>query len=933
MKKGILLPLIFVFGVAHPLHCRAADDIQVLTPGRSARVGYQTVDENRLLVSVLDPDGRPIRGLKAEDFLVQKGDRKARILSAEPLETTQEVPLNIVLVVDNSFSMKKRRAVGPLLSALDSFLQTVRPIDNIHVVVFDERQKMLVGGRTLHTRAFHSNDVGQFRDFFKDAFGRAITSGTYLYEAMVAGLDIVRRMPGKDQKFLVVFSDGEDINSRLTERTVEEEASGIPNFEAYCVDYMPRRKMNPFLKSFAGNHGGRIWKAKSAKELLPIFQSFTTTLLYRYVVTYRIPQPPHGTLTMAPAELDFNRVTMIGGAPIADMVFFETGKAEIPDKYVLLADRAEAESFREEDLTDAMERYYNVLNLVGRRLTENPAARIRIVGCNSDSGPEEKNLDLSRRRAQAVRDYLSGVWGIAASRMEVEARNLPSHPTPMIVLGGRAENQRVEILFESEELRRAAAERFIVEINHINQIRIVPHITAEYGLSHWRLTISGDSRTIKILEGTGDLEPFYAFPLDEFGLDELAGFRNIRACIRVTDIYGDTFDTCTGLSVVRVSKREAIRELVGPPHGELKIEPETLTVEELTTVDSSPLLNYVFFETGQSEIPERYVVFSNQSETESFDERRLRGQMEKYYHLLNIIGQRLVANPETRIRIVGCNSNRGVERGRTDLSRSRAEAVRAYLRYIWGIDSWRMAIEARNSPVVASPGNLEEGRAEEEIADTESIRVFPRIQAGYGIEHWSIKLEGDGFQMDSVEGDGDLLPVYTFDLEKTGLHRIRSFQKIRATLGVTDKAGNTFNTDATSSVRFVRREERVARKLGYRVMERYALILFDFDRADIEDRNKTVLDRIIKRIEALPEATVTIVGHTGTIGNESYNMALSERRAKAVYDGILAGIMPAAERITYRGAGPHDPLYDNGLPEGRALNRTVTITIEYEKRQ
>jgi len=39
--------------------------------------------------------------------------------------------------------------------------------------------------------------------------------------------------------------------------------------------------------------------------------------------------------------------------------------------------------------------------------------------------------------------------------------------------------------------------------------------------------------------------------------------------------------------------------------------------------------------------------------------------------------------------------------------------------------------------------------------------------------------------------------------------------------------------------------------------------------------------------------------------------------------------MKPAEAITVTGVGPYDPLYDNALPEGRALNRTVSIYIEY----
>ncbi len=848
--------------------------------------------------------------------------------------------------------MKDRQAVKPLLSALEAFFETVRPIDNIHAVVFSEKETMKVGEHTLDVKTFHSSEISELRDFFTNAFGRGIASGTYLYEAMAAGIDLIRKMPDKDQKFLVVFSDGEDINSQLTEGDVESEAAGISKLEAFCVDYMPGRKMDPFLKSFAETHGGRIWKAKSAKELLPIFESFTTTLLYRYVVSYRVLEPPRGTLAMGLTELDFDILTMIGGSPLMSTVFFETGKSELPKYYLLFSDPAQTKSFDDKRLTTALDRYYNVLNLVGQRLTQNPSAQIRIVGCNSDTGVEKDNLVLSKGRAEAVRDYLSSIWLIDDSRMKIEARNLPANPTPAIVLGSRPENQRVEIIFDSMEMQDEMAEEFVVETHNTREIEIASQIAAEYGTASWELTLMADNRAIKTLEGTGDLKPSYTFPLGEFGPEKLAAFSNLEAHIRVVDIHGDALETAAGPIPIRVSKKEVVHELVGPPHGSVALEPETLTIEELTTIDSSPLLNYVFFETGESEISDRYTVFANQADTQAFDESNLKGTMEKYQHILNIIGKRLVANPEASIRIVGCNANRGVERGRTDVSRSRAEAVRAYLRYIWGIDSWRMEVEARNLPAVASTGSVEEGRAEnqrveiysdspeildtiestyvQEITDAKEIRIVPQIQAGYDLTHWTIELTGDGALIGSLEGEGDLLPTYTYALEDIGLRKLGSYRGIQAGIAVEDKKGQVLQAAADISVRFIKREERVAQKMGYKVLEKYALILFDFDSADIKARNRVVLDRIIERIKEVPDARVTITGHTDTIGNEQYNVDLSTRRAKAAYDQILASGVAASERITVAGAGPYDPLFDNGLPEGRALNRTVTITLEYE---
>jgi outer membrane protein OmpA-like peptidoglycan-associated protein len=867
--------------------------------------------------------------------------------------------LNIVLVIDNSFSMKQRQAVKPLLAALNEFIKTVRPIDNIHLVVFSDEALVQVKKYDLHAKSFHSSVTLQLKEFLSEAFESGRTSKTYLYEAMVAGIDIIRKMPEDDQKFMVVFSDGEDLNSDFDKNVVASEATGIKNFEAFCIDYMPGAKTNRFLKSFAEDHDGQIWKATSATELLPIFQAFSTTLLYRYVVSYKILDPPGGSLTMDPKALSYEMLTMLNGSPVGYTVFFETGKSNIPEKYILFNNTAPTTSFDSKHITPALERYRQVLNLVGSHLRIHPEDRIRIVGSNSDTGVEKDNLELSQNRGETVKKYLNEIWGIDAARIQVEARNLPANPTSADILGSRPENQRVEIFFESILVQSRAANAFITESQNINEVKITPRIVAGYGIASWELTILAGEQPIKTLSGEQSLSPIFSISTVELGIEKLAASGNLQARIKVTDIYNDTYETATEPCPVRVSKKNLIHELVQPPGGSVSIKPEKLTIEELTTIDSSPLLNFVFFETGKSEIPARYITFTNtftnQASTDTFEKSNLKGSLEKYYHVLNIIGSRLRKNADARIKIVGCNSNRGAEQGKTDLSRSRAESVRAYLKYIWGIESSRMTVEARNLPAVASAASVSEGREEnqrveiysdtaglldtikstyvEEICDAKEIQIIPNIQAGYNLVKWNVQLTGDGSVMQSLNGQGDLQSLYQFDLEKIGLGRIGKYENIGAKIAVVDKKGQVHETYASAAVKFIKREERVARKKEYKVLEKYALILFDFNRAEIKAHNKVVMDRILARIKEVPTAKVTIVGHTDTIGKEMYNIDLSLRRAKAAYEVILAGGVPEGETISYAGAGPHDPLFDNKLPEGRALNRTVTVTLEYEQKE
>ena len=114
------------------------------------------------------------------------------------------------------------------------------------------------------------------------------------------------------------------------------------------------------------------------------------------------------------------------------------------------------------------------------------------------------------------------------------------------------------------------------------------------------------------------------------------------------------------------------------------------------------------------------------------------------------------------------------------------------------------------------------------------------------------------------------------------------------------------------------------------MQEKYALILFAFDKDTIEERNQEIVNQVAARIRELPQATVEIVGHTDNIGKEADNLKLSERRAQAVYKLMAAAYgEDTGERISYSGVGPNTPLYDNLSPEARSFNRTVTITLEY----
>jgi outer membrane protein OmpA-like peptidoglycan-associated protein len=131
-------------------------------------------------------------------------------------------------------------------------------------------------------------------------------------------------------------------------------------------------------------------------------------------------------------------------------------------------------------------------------------------------------------------------------------------------------------------------------------------------------------------------------------------------------------------------------------------------------------------------------------------------------------------------------------------------------------------------------------------------------------------------------------------------------------------------------VNFVQTSERTAKKEELKVQEKYALVLFDFNKDTISPLNQEIIKRLADRMQKLPDATAQITGHTDNVGKEAYNIDLSIRRAAAVYKKLAEDSgSEAGKRIGYSGVGPKSPLYANTTPEGRAFNRTVTVTLNY----
>jgi outer membrane protein OmpA-like peptidoglycan-associated protein len=290
-----------------------------------------------------------------------------------------------------------------------------------------------------------------------------------------------------------------------------------------------------------------------------------------------------------------------------------------------------------------------------------------------------------------------------------------------------------------------------------------------------------------------------------------------------------------------------------------------------------------------------------------------------------------------------------VERGNTALSKARAETVANYLARTWGVPRSRMIIEARDLPATPSRSDDSDGVAENrrvELASDEPaildplvtrsverrinpdrIRFSPEVESEAGVAGWRLTVTRGEQQAHEFSGTGPLPK----DIDWAFADDLRDLkpqnETLRYRLMVKDAAGQSLESESGAidvhelTIR-KKREQEVADK----IISRFNLILFDFNSPQLGRRNDRIMDRFI-----LPEigegSRIWITGATDRIGEEGYNLSLSQKRA----DNAARALHLRTESVTGKGAS--DPFYDNNLPEGRFYNRTVQIEVETPRKK
>lgn len=367
-----------------------------------------------------------------------------------------------------------------------------------------------------------------------------------------------------------------------------------------------------------------------------------------------------------------------------------------------------------------------------------------------------------------------------------------------------------------------------------------------------------------------------------------------------------------------------------------------IVIEEIETEEVFPLLNQVFFKKGSSDLSKTNLNLLTSEQTKSFSEEKLQWNTIKIYSdVLNIIASRMIDNPKANITITGCNNNLDIEKDNTTLSTSRAESIKQYLVDVWGISGKRIKTVATGLPPKPANNLRTEGIEENQRAELASndkdilkpvimrdiqrtsnppvVNIIPTINSAEGIKKWNMEIKQSDNLIRAYKGESGNDTI-TWNIENKPMPALE--EPVNINLTAIDKADQT--TTAAKNIKISQKtiKKKQIEMLDDKKIERFSLILFDYDKSEVTDKQERFINEIKSKIK--PESKVIISGYTDRTGDKAYNKNLAMERALEVKKLLNL----TDEQTVINAVGSGTLLYDNNIPEGRSYSRTVTIVVE-----
>jgi VWFA-related protein len=235
------------------------------------------VNEVTLSATVLDLRHRLVTNLDQDNFVVYEDGQPQNITSF----IRKDIPVSIGIVVDNSGSMRTKRAA--LTKAVLNLIQASNPQDEVFVVNFNDDPYL-------------DQDFTNKTDLLREAMDRVDSrGGTALYDAVIASADHLAKGAKQEKKALLVVTDGVDNESRESLESAIRAVQSDKGPTIYTIgilgDEPGIKRAKRALQSLSDQTGGVAFFPKNLEEVDEISQEVARDIRNQYSITYKPTNP------------------------------------------------------------------------------------------------------------------------------------------------------------------------------------------------------------------------------------------------------------------------------------------------------------------------------------------------------------------------------------------------------------------------------------------------------------------------------------------------------------------------------------------------------------------------------------------------------------------------------------------------------------------
>jgi len=250
---------------------------QVTKGEKGGFVYRQQVEEVTLQATVFDRQHHIVTDLGQHDFTVYEDGQPQPIT----LFRREDVPVSIGILVDNSGSMRTKR--NAVTKAVVNLVQASNPNDEVFVVNFNDEPFL--------DQDF-TNNVAQMREALERVDTRG---GTALYDAVYAAADHLAKGAKRQKKVLLVVTDGEDNESRMSLeqaiRAVQDDSGPTIYTIGILGEEGKQRRAKRALESLSIQTGGVAFFPRNLEEVDDISREVARDIRNQYSITYKPTNP------------------------------------------------------------------------------------------------------------------------------------------------------------------------------------------------------------------------------------------------------------------------------------------------------------------------------------------------------------------------------------------------------------------------------------------------------------------------------------------------------------------------------------------------------------------------------------------------------------------------------------------------------------------